>query len=225
MMESRAWSEKLEKGKCVIISGGVLEDEEFHRQILEGAEMVICADGGARHAKRLGIRPDMVMGDLDTLREEEIREWQEKKVELIKYPPAKDYTDTHLCLLKALELGYRNIVMIACLGGRIDHALANIFLLTIPQAREANVRICGPREELFLVKEETTLSGEKGELLSLFPLTEGASGIVTKGLAYQVPEGKFAFGACNGISNVFCEPEVKIAVGEGLLLAIRVRRE
>lgn len=209
--------------KCVIIAGGDFENEDFHRQILRDAQMVICADGGVRHAKRLGIYPHLVLGDFDTLDEEEIMELKSRGIVLHKFPREKDYTDTHLCLLKALELGYQQIIMLGCLGGRFDHALANVMLLALPQVQQVDVRIIDPHQEIFLVKPETRLMGQKGDTLSLFPLTEEVSGISTEGLAYQVPGGKFVLGAGNGISNVFSEPEVKIAYEQGLLLGIRVR--
>lgn len=210
--------------KCVIIAGGELADENFHRQLLQDAEMVICADGGVGHAKRLGITPHLVMGDLDSLQEEEIKELQSREINLCKFPREKDYTDTHLCLLKALDLGYQQIIMVGCLGGRFDHALANVMLLALPQAQQVDVRIIDPWQEIFLVKPEMSLTGQKGETLSLFPLTEEVTGISTSGLTYQVPGGQFVLGAGNGMSNVFCEQEVKIAYTQGLLLGIRVKK-
>jgi thiamine pyrophosphokinase len=206
--------------KCVIIAGGVLENEDFHRRIVKDAEMVICADAGARHAARLGIRPDLVIGDLDTLEEEEIHKLEDRQIDLRQFPREKDYTDTHLCLLEALELGYQHIIMLGCLGGRFDHAIANVMLLSLPQARQVDVRIVDPGQEIFLVKPNTVITGQKGQVLSLFPLTEEVSGISTEGLFYQVPGGKLALGVGNGISNVFTAPEVKISYEKGLLLGI-----
>ena len=213
------------KKKCVIVAGGTLEDEDFHRRIIQEAEIIICADGGARHVWRLGIIPDLVIGDLDTLRENEAKDLVDRHVELIRYPQAKDYTDTHLCLLKALELGYQHIEMVGCLGGRFDHALANVMLLALPQAREVDVRICDPLQEIFLIKPGMTLTGQKGEIISLLPLSEAVTGISTAGLAYQVPHGKFEMGIGNGISNVFSEEKVEITLGKGLLLGIRLKKE
>ncbi len=213
------------KKKCVIVSGGTLEDEDFHRQIIKEAEIVICADGGARHVLRLGIIPDLVMGDLDTLREKEVKDLVSQHVEFIRYPRVKDYTDTHLCLLKALELGYQQIMMVGCLGGRFDHALANVMLLALPQVREVDLRICDPLQEIFLIKPGMTLTGQKGEIISLLPLSEVVTGIATSGLAYQVPYGKFEMGICNGISNVFSEEKAKITLAKGLLLGIRLKIE
>lgn len=214
----------MKKVKCVIISGGLMEDDHYHRKLIKGAEKVICADGGGRHAARLGVTPDFIVGDLDTLLSEEINEWKKAGVEFIKYPKAKDYTDTHLALLKALELGYKQIEMVACLGGRFDHSLANVMLLALPAVRMVDLRILDPIQEIFLVKPGMKLIGNKGETISLLPLSEEVTGIVTSGLLYEVPAGKFTMGVSNGISNVFSAEEIKIILEKGLLLGIRIRK-
>lgn len=210
--------------KCVIISGGQMENDDYHRKIITSADLVICADGGGKHAARLGIIPDLIVGDLDTLSTEEIKRLELSGVEFIKYPKAKDYSDTHLALLKALELGYKRIEMVACLGGRFDHALANVMLLALPLARTVDLSILDPIQEIFLVKPGMKLVGSKGETISLLPLSEEVVGIATSGLLYQVPAGKFVMGVSNGISNVFSTEEVKIFLEKGLLLGIRIKK-
>jgi thiamine pyrophosphokinase len=213
------------EARCVILSGGIMEDYDFHKGIVENAEMVICADGGGRYAQRLGIIPNLVLGDLDTITQVEIEDLKSKGVEFVKYPKEKDYTDTHIALLKALELGYKRIDMLACLGGRFDHALANVMLLALPEARELDIRIIDPFQEIFLIKAEMNIMGKKGETISLLPLSNIVSGISSSGLSYTVPGGTFRMGIPNGVSNVFSEDKAKITVEKGLLLGIRVKKE
>jgi thiamine pyrophosphokinase len=216
---------ELNMPKCVIVSGGLLEDDVYHRQILQEAEMVICADSGARHALRLGITPNFVVGDLDSLAEAERKELKMRGVKFIKYPCEKDYADTFYALLKALELGYHQIVLVACLGERFDHALSNIMLLALPQVRNLDVRILEPYQEIFLVKPKMKIIGQKGETISLLPLSDEVTGITTSGLYYQVPEGKFTMGFPLGVSNVFIDEVVDLSLEKGLLLAIHVKKE
>lgn len=217
--------EELHQPKCVIISGGQLADEAYHQQLLIEAELVICADHGARHALRLGITPHLVVGDLDSLAEEEIKELENRGVEFIKYPQKKDYTDTYLALQKALEFGYQRIELVACLGGRFDHALSNVMLLTLPQVREIDIRVVEPLQEIFLIKPGMKLWGQKGEVISLLPLSEEVTGITTSGLYYQVPGGKFTMGISNGVSNVFSDEVAVISLEKGLLLGIHIKKE
>jgi thiamine pyrophosphokinase len=216
---------ELNKPKCVIVSGGLLEDDAYHQQMLQEAEMVICADSGASHALRLGIIPNFVVGDLDSLAEEERKELKKCGVKFIKYPREKDYADTYYALLKALELGYQQIVLVACLGERFDHALSNIMLLALPQVRNLDIRILEPGQEIFLVKPQMKILGERGETISLLPLSEEVTGITTSGLYYQVPKGKFTMGFPLGVSNVFTDEVVELSLEKGLLLAIHIKKE
>ena len=216
---------ELNKFKCVIVSGGLLEDEAYHRQIIKEAEMVICADSGAKHVLRLGITPSLVVGDLDSLAAEEIKELKKRGVKFVQYPREKDYADTYYALLKALEFGYECIAMVACLGGRFDHALSNIMLLALPQVRALDVRILEPCQEIFLIKPKMKLWGQKGEILSLLPLSEEVTGITTSGLYYQVPAGRFTMGLPLGVSNVFTDEVVELSLEKGLLLGIHIKKE
>lgn len=217
--------EQESKPKCVIISGGLWIDDEYHLQVLQKAEMIICADSGAGYALRIGIKPDVVIGDLDSLTPEEIDNLQKLNVEFIKFPPQKDYTDTYLALQKALELGYERIEMVACLGGRFDHTLSNVMLFTIPEVQEIDIRILEPSQELFLVKPHMKLWGQRGDTISLLPLTPEVSGITATGLYYQVPQGQFTMGISNGVSNIFIEDVVELSLEKGLLLAIHIKKE
>jgi len=119
-----------------------------------------------------------------------------------------------------LERGYEDITIIAALGGRIDHTLANIMLLALPEARRANLRIWDEGQEIRLVTEELKLEGQPGTIISLLPLSETVHGVVTEGLEYKVPQETFRMGVPNGISNVMTGEKASVQVKDGLLLAI-----
>lgn len=211
--------------RCIIISGGELEADPFYYRVLAEANFVICADGGARNAKKLGIVPQIVLGDFDTLTSLELAELERSGARIIRYPRDKDYTDTHLALLKALEMAFSDIVILGALGGRFDHTLANVMLLALPQAGEAQIRIMDPRQELFLVKKEASLKGIKGETISLLPMSSQVCGIKTRGLGYEVPGGILSMGIPIGVSNYFQEEKAVIEIAQGLLLVVRVRED
>lgn len=207
--------------RCAILAGGILEDKTFNRQVLSQIDFLICADGGARHAKDLGVKPQLIVGDLDTLSSQEVEDFRSKGVSIDQYPCEKDFTDTHIALLKALELGYRDITLLACLGGRCDHTIANIMLLALPETLHARVKIVDEHQEIFVIRDRKELNGKKGEIISLLPLSTEVTGITTKGLKYEVPGGTFQIGIPIGISNCFTQEKVVINVKEGLLLVIR----
>ncbi|MCR4441187.1 MAG: thiamine diphosphokinase [Peptococcaceae bacterium] len=211
--------------KCLIISGGCLETGPFYQALAQEAHCVICADGGARHAAALGIVPALAVGDFDTLTEKELAELAALGTKIIRCPREKDYTDTQMALEKALEMGFQEIDIVAALGGRLDHALANVMLLALPKAEEARIRLLDEDQEVFLIRRKTVLRGKLGETISLLPLSEEVSGIRTRGLYYQVDNGRFVMGIPVGVSNVFSEETAEIEIEKGLLLAIRVRNK
>jgi len=208
--------------RCIVFSGGLFEPGSFVKKIVSGAGYIICADGGARHANALRVIPNLVLGDFDTLTPLELEELNRLGAEIIRYPADKDYTDTHLALLKALELGFVEIDILAGLGGRMDHTLANIMLLALPQGEKARIRIIDEQHEIFLVRKDETITGTTGDVISLLPLSEQVDGISTKGLHYSLSGGTFTMGIPIGVSNFFSREEAVIEIKSGLLLVIRV---
>lgn len=215
----------MKSGKCLIISGGELDNSLFYQGLAHQMDCIIAADGGARHASMIGVLPHFAIGDFDTLSPAEVEELKEKGSVLEHYPPDKDYSDTHLALLKAIQLGYTDITMIAALGGRIDHSLANIMLLALPEAKNIKLRILTEHQELLLIDHQLKIKEKQGTLISLLPLSEKVTGITTEGLLYKVPEQNFVMGNPNGISNVMTGTEAYIKVEQGLLLAIITQSE
>lgn len=207
--------------KCLIISGGCLQPSLYYKQLAKSAEYIICADGGARYAKSLGVIPDLVVGDFDTLNEMEINELSQAGVKMIRYPKDKDFTDTHLAVIEAIKRGFIEIEIIAALGGRLDHTIANIMLLCLPEAKEVNIRIAEEDQDVFLIVDQKQLQGNAGETISLFPLSNRVKGINTKGLKYPLEQGELKMGLPIGVSNEFLENKAEIEIEEGLLLVVK----
>lgn len=210
--------------RCLIISGGCFKPSLDYMELTAAAEFIICADGGFRHAKALGVMPNIVIGDFDSLKEQEINELEQAGVMMIRYSREKDYTDTHIALLEAVKRGFTEIDIIAALGGRLDHTLANLMLLGLPDAQNANIRIIDENEEVFVIRKTKLLYGYTGQTVSLFPLTECVKGINTKGLKYPLRQGELKMGIPIGVSNEFLEDIAEIEIAEGLLLAIKNKK-
>jgi thiamine pyrophosphokinase len=177
-----------------------------------------------RHAHALGIRPDAVIGDLDSLADGERERLEAGGVYLSQHPRAKDETDLELALLYALEQGARKITVLGARGGRLDHELGNLFLLAHPDLRAIDVRFRTGRQEAVLVRRERVLSGSRGDLLSLLPIGSDAHGITTEGLEYPLDDETLHLGKTRGISNVFTGSRVVIRLRSGLLLTLHTRQ-
>jgi thiamine pyrophosphokinase len=186
----------------------------------EDADLVLCADGGLRHAQALGIRPDVVIGDLDSLPAAGRETLEARGVHVSVHPRAKDETDLELALLYAADHGAERITVLGARGGRLDHELGNLLLLAHPDLRGIDVRFCAGPQEVVLIERERVLHGSSGDLLSLLPVGGDAQGITTQGLEYALDNETLHLGRTRGISNVFTGSRVKISLRSGLLLAL-----
>jgi thiamine pyrophosphokinase len=214
--------------RAAIIANGYVKDYAFYRAIVAPSDFIVCANGGARIAVALGLRPQVVIGDLDSLDDSLHAKLQEEGCQLLVYPARKDETDTELAIKYALAQGAQEIIILAALGGRLDHALANVLLLAMPDLDGVRARIVDERQEIVLVKDEVTIEGQVGDLVSLLPLTGDVTGIYTEGLEYALQGGYLRFGLARGISNVMTASQAKVRVeppGNNLLLAIHVREK
>ena len=212
--------------KAIVLVGGPMRDVAFYRPLFSGVELIVCADGGAKLARRLGVRPHVVVGDLDSL-DEATRKWlQEGSCRFFPHPARKDETDTELALKYALTQGAEEIILLGALGSRLDHTLANILLLALPELAGRKAKIVDESQEIFLARddapEETVIEGQVGDLVSLLPLKGDAGGIYTEGLEYALQNGTLRFGLARGVSNVMTKPVARIRVKKGVLLAIHL---
>jgi thiamine pyrophosphokinase len=213
--------------KVVIISGGTIGDERFLKEWLNEAQdpVIICADGASRQLLAHDIIPAVIIGDMDSAEENILRYFKERGSKVVRYPKRKDETDTWLALEYAFKMKPDEIIILGALGGRIDHALANIFLLVKAAKKGVKTKIVDETSELFVVVDTVTITGNIGDTVSLFPLSSSVSGITLQGFDYPLSDGVMEIGAPYGISNRLAEERGIISVGTGHLLVVRFYRE
>ena len=131
-----------------------------------------------------------------------------------------DETDTELALRAALERGAEEIYLLGALGGRLDHSLANLLLLALPELEGVRVTILAGRQRALAVRGQAEIRGRPGDLVSLVPIGGDAEGIWTTGLEYPLQGGTLRLGAARGISNVLTAPLATVRVERGILLAV-----
>ena len=191
-------------------------------------EVVIAADGGARHAATLGVAIDLWVGDGDSIGEDALAALEAAGVPLERSPQDKDESDTELAIRAALRLGQDGVLILGALGGRNDHALANIGLLAMPELAGREAAILDARSRTVLISApgpdgaavERPLPGRPGGLVSLLPLGAGVEGVTTRGLAYPLVDEPLPVGRARGLSNVRLAPDAAVSVRRGLLLVV-----
>lgn len=127
--------------KAAVISNGNISDISFMKKKLEDYEIIVCADGAGEMLRLLDIDPDVILGDLDSIKEETIDYYKERKVEFVRYNPEKDYSDTHICVDYLIQKGYKKIDIYGALGGRWDHSMANFGLLYYGYKKQIDIAI------------------------------------------------------------------------------------
>jgi thiamine pyrophosphokinase len=182
---------------------------------------VIAADSGLDHALALGVAVDVLIGDLDSVSVVGRRSATAAGVEVIEHPTAKAETDLELALRLALRAAPRRITVVGGHGGRLDHLLANVWLLAGPALAPVELRaLLGPAL-LTVVRSRAVLHGRVGELVSLLPAHGSAGGVTTEGLRYPLADEPLAAGSPRGVSNEFLEVEAVVALRSGTLVAVQ----
>ncbi len=208
--------------QAVIVANGELHVDQRLRSLWAQADLRIAADGGALHARmHLGLAPHILIGDLDSLDKTTSAWLSEARVEMIQHPRAKDETDLQLALALAFARGAARVILLGALGGRVDHFIANLLLLT----RAPNVVIVDGAMEMWLgVQGDNDITGDIGDTVSLIPLSEQVQDIATDGLAYPLRHETLARGTTRGVSNEMTSPHARVHFSAGLLLFVHLFR-
>jgi thiamine pyrophosphokinase len=192
-------------------------------------DLVVAADGGARHAARLGLAVDHWVGDGDSLPAGDLAQLRAAGITVDLADRDKDQSDTELALAAAVESGAREIIVLGAFGGRrLDHALANISLLgspaladiaTVLLAADARVRfVSAPGSDGEAVT--VGVGGPRGGLVSLLPYGRDVGGVTTTGLRYPLRDEPLLLGSARGLSNVREDGDASVVVGTGRLLVV-----
>jgi thiamine pyrophosphokinase len=203
----------------IVVAGGGRVGVDPDR--LPDTVAVIAADVGVAEAHRLGLRVDLLVGDLDSASPEDVRAVERAGGTVRRHPEDKDATDLELALDEALATGTDHILVLAGADGRFDHLLGNA--LVLGSDRYESVLIDGwfGGAAFHLIRDRRILHGRPGELLTLLPLGGPARGVRTVGLRWPLLDEDLEPGSGRGTSNVFAEPEAVVALREGVLLAVR----
>lgn len=181
-------------------------------------DFLIAADGGLRHVQALGLTPDAVIGDFDSL--------GYVPEQAVVYPVEKDDTDAMLAVKLGLERGFRRFVIYGGMDGkRLDHTVANFQTLAY-LARHGAFGILVGRDYLACVFKDGTLrfpEGCEGDF-SLFCLGGDARGVSIRGLYYQAEDITLTSDFPLGVSNHFTGREAAVTVKDGSLLALWERK-
>ncbi len=210
--------------RIIIFANGDLPNLEKARNLLRPDDFILCADGGTRHALALNLTPNLVIGDMDSIDTVEWKKLEEKNIPIELFPRDKNETDLELALNKAIEMDSREIIIVAALGGRTDHALANIALLSDLRLSTFSLQLDDGIEHLQFCRTQAEVRGRSGDIVSLIPWGKPVHGVQTENLKWKLNNETLYPEKSRGISNEMIADVASIKIESGLLLIIHHRQ-
>lgn len=189
--------------KTLIILNGELQSIQFLKEIARNFDYIICADGGYENAKSAGIEPDLVMGDFDSSKAEDYTG------EKLVFPSEKDETDGELAIIEAFSKGSDEVVLTCSSGGRIDHFLANVNLLT----KFNNVKISELNQDIAYITEPICIHDKVDKTISIIPFEDSV--VSLRGFKYETEDTEFKKGSTLGMSNVVMNRNAEVDIKSG----------
>lgn len=196
------------------------------------AATVIAADGGARLANALDLHVSHLVGDLDSLDANEVADLARTGTNVTRYPAEKDETDLELAVQLVVELAAKahapdfpeapELLVLGVGGGRPDHAVANLHVLTGSMTRPCHVHLeyFGTAMQVVRPNQRVEFTTPVGAIVSLIPMHGDAHGVTTSGLAYALHDETLASGHARGVANVIASTPASVSIRSGVLLAV-----
>ena len=210
--------------KACIITGGELS-EQFLADYLDKhpADIKIVVDGALEITHRLGIQPDFIVGDFDTV-DQTLLNYYDKDI-ILRHPPEKDQTDTELAIETALKHGCSKLKFFGATGSRLDHSLGNIFLLESLLKQGLEAEIINENNRLYIKNQGFALkrTEARGDYISLLPLTETVENVTLCGFKYPVENLTFYREKTLGISNEIIDEEATVEFSNGCFIVVESR--
>jgi len=216
--------------RALVIADGVVPDRAGMDRAWpgwrDGVDLIVAADGGALGARALGLEPSLVVGDGDSLGQDGLALLRRAGIRIDLSPADKDESDTELAIRACLTRGAAAITVVGGFGGRLDHALANIWLLALPGLAGCDASLLDETTRVTLIRADPSetpvrrlLPGRAGDIVSLVPLGP-VDGVTTESLRYPLRDERLLVGPSRGLSNVRERDIAAVTIRHGLLLIV-----
>ena len=200
--------------RALVFAGGEVRDYRFIKNLIKNGDLLIAADSGAEHLYKIGLEPDVLIGDMDSISVKPTGK------EVIKLNVMKDETDTEAAVRIAADKGADEIVIVGATGTRLDHSLANLLMLKHLAGNNIKAQIIDEKNSVRYIDGSFEIDGTDGAIVSIIPLTRLYIES-TEGLLYEVREDYLEVGSSRGVSNVMTSATAKVKVRSGTALVIK----
>lgn len=199
---------------CALVGASTFNADHFNALYETGAfDYIVAVDGGFAHLEEAGIKPDLALGDFDSLG------YTPKGLRVARYPVHKDKSDMELAFQRAKSMRMTDVLVYGGLGGRLDHTLANLQLFA--QYSEAGLYVTAIDETAavaFITGPDTfEMPARESGIVSVFSMSDEAKGVFERGLAYELDDATLTNRTSLGLSNELQGEAVMIGVESGTL--------
>ena len=206
--------------KVIIISGGAPPSKKLLTKEITKDTFLIGADSGANCLYNYNIKPDLLVGDFDSIDRKILDYYKKSNCTMDIYPAEKDFTDTEIAVRKAIDMKPTEIVLLGCTGSRVDHLLGNIGMLKICMQNGVESFIKDENNIIRLVNDSTQLKGVIGKIFSVQSYGDEIIGLTIEGAKYPLDNYNLKIGESISISNEFAMPQVNLKFKSGTLMII-----
>ena len=204
--------------RCVIIGGADIRDYVSIREYLRPDDFIVCCDSGLKHLDGLGVEPHLIIGDFDSHDDPKL------PIETIVLPCEKDDTDTMAAVRETVSRGFDDFLLLGVFGNRMDHTLANVYILLWLDNRGKNALAVDDQSEFTIISRTPAYIPDRYPYFSLVAINGNAEGITIRDAKYTLENAEIHSEFQIGVSN---EPlpgkTAEITVERGALLLIRDR--
>jgi thiamine pyrophosphokinase len=208
--------------KIVIFANGPMDKTTPTTAVLADCDLIIAADGGARHCRALDITPDLLLGDMDSVAPADLEVMLAGGTRIKRYPSRKNRTDLDLALSVALDHHPKEVIIFGGLGGRWDMSLANLMLLADPALASISLAFLDGTTKATLLRgrQQYTVLGAAGDTVSLIPISTSIEGLTLTGFEYPLSNHRLSRGTTLAISNQLNHHRGLVCLERGLLFLI-----
>ena len=198
--------------RCIIIGSSPDTDIGIIKKHLRENDFVACADGGYVYAEKLGIKPDLIIGDFDSSKKP-----AHAICRMIELPARKDDTDTVYTVRECLKLGFKEFLLFGMTGGRIDHTYAHFCVLADLAKKQVSARLIDPKNTIEVVfNNSRIIENRNGCGFAIFPFGCESCNVSLEGFEYDLQKGTLTADFPIGVSNTICSDKAKVTVHDGM---------
>ena len=204
--------------KCIVFANGKPPRKNVISYLQKaGYSILICADGGANYAFKLGLTPDYIVGDLDSIKESVLKHYKDKST-VLKYTRQND-TDVEKCLKFSISKNFKDVILVGVTGNRLDHSFCNLGIV-LKFADKININVIHEKSLLQIMTGDNTFDTTPGETISIYGF-ERKTKITSKGLKYPLKNISLPFGQRESTSNIALSNKVELKIRNGRVFVIR----